>query len=390
MTSATPLLIVGAGPFGLTLAAQVQHLGLGYRIVGRPMEFWNPHMPRGMYLRSACDWHLDPLGVHTIDAYLKTRGLTPAEVEPLSLDLYRDYVEWFRVAKGIEPEGSYVRRLDADPSGGGFVALLDTGEEVAARSVVLAIGFAYFRRIPDELAARIPPGRFAHTCDLVDFEPLAGRRCLIVGGRQSAFEWATLISEAGASEVHVVYRHATPAFIPSDWSWVTPLVDHIAKDPGWYRALSDDEKKAINQRMWGEGRLKLEPWLAPRLDRAGIHLWPNTTLERCTEESGGEILAILSDGTTIGVDQVILATGYQVDLGRVPFLAEGNLLPRIETKAGFPVLDDHFQTSLQGLYATSLMATQEFGSFFGFTVSVRTSALVIATALQNDLSSSCL
>jgi cation diffusion facilitator CzcD-associated flavoprotein CzcO len=60
----TDLLIIGAGPFGLAAAAQASHLGIQHVVVGRPMEFWRKNMPAGMYLRSACDWHLDPTNVH--------------------------------------------------------------------------------------------------------------------------------------------------------------------------------------------------------------------------------------------------------------------------------------------------------------------------------------
>jgi hypothetical protein len=29
---------------------------------------------------------------------------------------------------------------------------------------------------------------------------------------------------------------------------------------GWFRRLTVEEKQALNQRVWAEGRLKLEPW----------------------------------------------------------------------------------------------------------------------------------
>jgi hypothetical protein len=41
MDTETDLLIIGAGPFGLAMAAYAKHLGLDYRWVGKPMEFWN-------------------------------------------------------------------------------------------------------------------------------------------------------------------------------------------------------------------------------------------------------------------------------------------------------------------------------------------------------------
>ena len=68
------LLIIGAGPFGLAMAAYAGQLGIGYVIVGKPMEFWKANMPKGMVLRSASDWHLDPLNVHTIEKFLEHKA----------------------------------------------------------------------------------------------------------------------------------------------------------------------------------------------------------------------------------------------------------------------------------------------------------------------------
>jgi NADPH-dependent 2,4-dienoyl-CoA reductase/sulfur reductase-like enzyme len=84
----TPLLIIGAGPFGLAMAAAAGELRIPHVVVGEPMSFWRRHMPAGMLLRSACDWHFDPAGSATIARFLETRGQTPSDVEPLSLELY--------------------------------------------------------------------------------------------------------------------------------------------------------------------------------------------------------------------------------------------------------------------------------------------------------------
>src|SRR5262249_15629149 len=93
--------IVGAGPFGLSLAAYVGQHGVEYTMVGRPMEFWQKHMPRGMYLRSECDWHLDLGDVSTIERFLELRGQTPADVAPLSLQLYLPYTQWLQEQQHI-------------------------------------------------------------------------------------------------------------------------------------------------------------------------------------------------------------------------------------------------------------------------------------------------
>jgi hypothetical protein len=82
--------------------------------------------------------------------------------------------------------------------------------------------------------------------------------------------------------------------------------------------------------------------------------------------------------------RLVPATGYRVAIDRIPFLADGNLLPGLSARNGFPVLDTHFQTGIPGLYITSMAAGQDFGPFFGFTISVRTSARLIGAALTRD------
>src|SRR6185369_3181534 len=214
----------------------------------------------------------------------------------------------------------------------------------------------------------LPVGSFEHTAEFVDFSDARNKRFLIVGGRQSAFEWAALLLEAGAAAVHVSHRHASPAFTAADWSWVNPIVDNIAADPTWFRRLSQTEKDEVNRRLWAEGRLKVEPWLESRLNDQRVKVSPQTQIESCSED----LEVTLTNGATFNVDKIILAAGYKVDITRLPYLAAGNLLARLETRNNFPVLDDHFETSVPGLFITSMPATQDFGPFFGFTISART------------------
>ena len=378
----TDLLIIGAGPFGLALAAQAQHDNIEHVIVGKAMEFWNANMPRGMFLRSACDWHLDPQDVHTIEAFLQSQGKSPKDVEPLSLDFYLTYTDWFQKQKNIQSLPVYIDRLDT--SNEHFVATTVNGDVITAKNVVLAPGFRHFAHIPEDLKAKLPAGSFEHTCEYVDFSDAASKRYLIIGGRQSAFEWAALLLEAGAAEVHLSHRHASPAYAVADWSWVKPLVDNMVDDPNWFRRLSQKEKDDISYRMWSEGRLKIEPWLESRLRSERVKVWPHTEIVNCLRNKSGELEVELTNGETITVDKLVLATGYKVDIARLPILTAGNLLEQIETRNGFPVLDDHFQTSVPGLFITSMPATQDFGPFFGFTNSVRTSARLIIAKLCSE------
>ena len=380
MTTRAELLVVGAGPFGLAIAAYARRLGVEPLVVGEPMAFWKSQMPAGMCLRSGIDWHLDPAGEWTIARFLHERSLTADAVTPLPLATYLDYTAWFARRSRLDIVPSLVERLDSGPGGRGFVATLNTGDTVHADRAAVAVGFHYFAHVPRELAGLLPAGCWEHTCTAVDLAALRNKRCLLVGGRQSAFEWAALLGEAGASAIDVTYRHDTPAFASSHWEWAGPLVARFVDEPGWYRALTQQERDALAYRFWSEGRLKLEPWLTPRLHAGGVRPHPNTAIAAAAP-LGGAVSVSLSDGTALVVDRVILATGYKPALDRVPFLAAGSLLSQIAVRNGSPVLDDAMQSTVPGLFFTSLLAADAFGPFFAFTVSARAAAQLICRAV---------
>ena len=48
----TEIAIIGAGPYGLSIAAHLAARGISFRIFGMPMTGWSDHMPKGMQLKS--------------------------------------------------------------------------------------------------------------------------------------------------------------------------------------------------------------------------------------------------------------------------------------------------------------------------------------------------
>ena len=75
----------------------------------------------------------------------------------------------------------------------------------------------------------------------------------------------------------------------------------------------------------------------------------------------------------------MLATGYRPDLSNVGYLQP--LLDRIDTTDGFPALDEHFQTSVQGLFMPGFVGTRDFGPFFGFVRGCPAASTLIGDAL---------
>jgi thioredoxin reductase len=358
----TELLVIGAGPYAYSAAAHARALGIGTRIVGRPMSFWREQMPSDMFLRSGRDWSLDADGEHTFAAYFEDRGYAADEHDPIPISVFLDHTEWFREQRGLEVEEVLVSSLaHAD---GRFEATMSDGGTITADLVLSAPGIAHFRQLP-EWYAGVPEGRRSHTSERVRFDDLEGARVAIIGGRQSAYEWAALLCDHGAARVDVVHRHDTPAFEKVSWAFVDPYVEQTLQQRGWWRGLPEERRRSIALEFWQVGRLTLEHWLTPRLDAAVVRSRPQTTVTAVDATDPGVVRLALSDGDVLEVDHVIAASGYRADLAAVPYLA--GVLDRVSVTDGFPDLSPGFETTLPGLYVTGFAATRDFGPFYGFT-----------------------
>ena len=370
------LLVIGAGPYALSTAALAHERGIHTVVLGSLMGFWRENMPAGMFLRSGPDWHLDGAEIHTLEAYLEERGLEAREVDPIPIGIFLDYADWFRNAKGVEVHEEFVDTLTK--TNGRFEGSLRSGERIRADAVVSAPGIRHYANLPDwEIS--LPAGYAAHTCDLVRFDDMADARVLIIGGRQSAYEWAALIREHGAARIDIVHRHEIPRFERVSWKFVDGHVEQTVSVPGYWRNLPKNEQDTIASRFWEVGRLTLEYWLTPRLEWTGIKRWPGTEVVEITPRNNGELQVRLSNSTRLTIDRVVFASGYRADLTKVPYLA--GVLAELELSNGFPVLDNAFQTSVNGLYVTGFSATQDFGPFFGFVKGAPAAATLIVRDL---------
>jgi FAD-dependent urate hydroxylase len=375
MTGMSSLAVVGAGPYGVAVAAHARERGIDTTVIGRPMEFWTRHMPEGMFLRSGLDWHLDAAGEHTFEAFAEERGISPQDVDPVPIAVFLAYAGWFQARKHVAATEKLVTSISrADDR---FALTLDDDTVLTADRVVVTPGARFFRRVPD-WASRLER-RGAHTVDFVNFDGVAGARVLVVGGRQSAYEWAALLGDHGARRVDIVHRHAEPRFDRVSWAFADPYLEQTLAVPGWWRTLPTDERQAIERRFWEVGRLTLEWWLVPRLAGDRFHRWPGTHVAEAAERPDGTVHVALANGEKLEVDQVLFATGYQPDLSKVPFLRE--VLPAIDVTDGYPVLDEWFQTSVPGLYVTGFAATRDFGPFFGFTKGCPAAARLVVDGL---------
>jgi FAD-dependent urate hydroxylase len=370
------LLVIGAGPYGIASAARAVEQGIETMVVGQPMGFWHENMPDEMYLRSGPDWHLDAAGIHTFEAFLADRRVPAGDIDPVPISVFLDYAAWFQGEKGVVVRPDLVTSVAR--TNNGFRVGFEEGRPVTVESIVAAPGIRHFKQFP-AWAGSVPPGIAGHTCDVVRFDDLDGARVLIVGGRQSAYEWAALAGDHGAERIDIVHRHDIPRFERVSWRFADTYIDCTLATPGWWRNLEPSERDRIGNEFWAAGRLTLEWWLTPRLSGDRFHRWPHNSVTGVMARPDGTARVALASEDELTVDRIIFATGYKADLTRVPYLA--GVMEEIRTEDGFPVLDEAFQSSVAGLYFPGFSATRDFGPFFGFTKGCPAAASLIVDDL---------
>lgn len=376
--SELPVVVVGAGPYGLSIAAHLRGAGVPFRIFGDPMESWRKSMPRGMLLKSEgfASSLYDPAGQYTLEAYCREQSLPYEAVgDPVPLERFVAYGQEFQRRCVPELERHKVRALRRDPRG--FSLTTDTGETLVARRVVVATGIADCGYIPQELTG-CPPQLLSHSSAHSDLTPFRGRRVAVIGGGSSAIDIAGLLHEAGA-QVQVVARRPAIAFHEPTVE-PRPLLQRITAPRsglglGWRSRLCTDAPLLFHA-MPEPFRLRvvrrhLGPapgWFMKErvVGRFPIHL--GCSVRGIEPTSGGAALRIESsehEQRTIEVDHVIAATGYRPEVMRLPLLA-GPLRAEIATTGGAPRLERNFACSVPGLYFVGLASANSFGPLARF------------------------
>ena len=368
---ATEVLIIGAGPYGLSISTHLREQEIDHLIVGRPMDTWRSHMPAGMYLKSepyGSDMSCPQTG-YDLAAYQRSERIEGIERGvPLSLERFLDYCDWY--IKQLIPNVSDVTVTEVKTASGGFQVAFADAEPISARNVVISTGVLPFFHIPGELSG-LPAELVSHTSDHHEFDHFRGRHVAVVGAGSSALEAAALLHEAGC-EVQLVVRR------PPVWGtralpltplrrlrnnklcegWKCPLWD----SPAAFRLLPQSVRVV-------KARTVLGPlgawWLKDRVE--GVIEILDKTHVRAAEPSGSGVKLLL-DGpsrSSLEVDHVIAGTGFQTDIARLTYLPE-ELRARIATLSGYPVLSRAGESTVPGLYFAGAPAAFSLGPSMRF------------------------
>jgi hypothetical protein len=371
--------IIGAGPYGLSIAAHLRTLGVDFRIFGVAMDRWRVHMPKGMFLKSeGCASNLfEPTGAHTLQRYCADQGLPYAAYgAPVPLEILTRYGLSFQERFVPAVENTMVTALDRMSDA--FELRLASGETLRAARVVVATGMSHTAYIPTALA-RLPAELLSHSEEHQDLPAFKGRDITVIGGGQSALETAALLQEAGA-EVRLLVRRSK-----IHWNGAPPLarrslverirhpMSHLGPGLGpWFYAnapmvfchLPSKMRIARTEKALGPAGAW---WLKERVvGRLPVMLGYSVRgAEVCRE--GVRLHLERSDGELrwLTTGNVIAATGYRFVLRSLPFLSE-QLRSELRSVQQTPVLSPNFESSVPGLYFTGLASANQFGPAMRF------------------------
>ncbi|WP_428533265.1 NAD(P)-binding domain-containing protein [Rhodopila sp.] len=377
MTEIVDVAIIGAGPYGLSIAAHLAGQNVDFRIFGSPMHTWRTSMPESMVLKSEGNGSdiYDPAGELTLARFCADRGLPYKDIGfPIPLSTFITY--------GIAFQQRFVPRLEdrlvtqVRPTSYGFDIYLDDGEVAPARRLIVAAGIRSYEYSPPEFAD-LPPELATHSARHVRVDQFAEREVAVIGGGASAVNLAPVLMQAGARPILIARRPLIDYCGPPN---ERTLLDRIREPEsglgtGW-RSWACCAMPSVFHAMPEAFRLMIvrkhlpaaPGWtLQPQVDGI-VPTVVGATIARA-DAVGGRVrleLDLLGGKKRIlTADHVIAGTGYRVDMRRLAFLGP-EVLDRLDCVNRTPRLSRCFESSVPGLYFVGTAAANSFGPMMRF------------------------
>jgi putative flavoprotein involved in K+ transport len=309
------VVVVGAGPGGIAVAAELERRGVPVSLLDRAAEVganwrrqydrlslntarWSAHLPGERIPRRAGYWPTRDDFVAYLDRYVERR--------PLDLRL------------GVE-----VERVETAAHGW---SLKTSAGPLEAREVVVATGSCNTPLVPSWPGMEEFAGEIVHSCEYGGPERFAGRDVLVVGAGNSGAEIASDLGEHRVASVRLSVR--TPPNLLPRWAFLLPPEIFSRLVEAMPERLVDGSLALLRRLLVGDltryGLQMPERGFYRTLLKARVTPIVDIGLVRALKRGSVEIVAaveaferrdvLLADGRRLSPDAVIAATGYNRDL----------------------------------------------------------------------------
>ncbi|MGW2230063.1 NAD(P)-binding domain-containing protein [Streptomyces formicae] len=392
------LLIVGAGPYGLSIASHAAAAGLDVRIFGRPMASWRDHMAQGMFLKSepwASDLS-DPAGRYGLAAFCAREGLPAEHGRPLPIGHFSAYGLWFAERAAPPVDERLIASVRA--CAGGFEARTQDGEVHRARAVALAVGVMPFTQTPPALRG-LGPEHASHSSHHGDLERFRDQDVTVLGAGQAALETAALLAEQG-TRVRVLARSPRVDWntVPPAWQrpwWEAMRAPHTGLGCGWrnwfyartphlFRRLPEQLRAQVAASALGPAGAW---WVRERVE-SGVETLVGQQVHG-VELAGGRVQVTTSGtdggGLSFATDHIIAATGFRATTRRIHVLAPELRLALDSLDDETPYVSNAFETSCPGLFLAGLTTASSFGPAMRFVYGASFTAARLVRGVERHL-----
>ncbi|MEU1497494.1 NAD(P)/FAD-dependent oxidoreductase [Streptomyces sp. NPDC005732] len=343
-----PVYVIGGGPGGLAVAYALRAQGVRAVVLEKSD-------------RVGASWrrHYDRLHLHTTRRLSALPGLAMPRAfgRWVSRDNVVRYLEKYAEHHQLEiVTGVEVSRVER--AGDSWLLHATGGRELTGSAVVVATGYNHTPRLPDWPGRDAYSGELLHAGAYREPAPYAGRDVLVVGIGNTGAEIAVDLVEGGAGRVRLAVRTAPHIVRRSTAGWAAQFTGILVRrlPVRVVDALAGPMAKVSVPDLSAQGLPRPATGLYSRVKEGSIPV-QDVGLIDAVRKGRVEIVAavdgfeegkvVLADGTRIGPDTVIAATGYQRALeGLVGHLG-------VLDERGRPVVHGgHTPKNAPGLYFT--------------------------------------
>jgi thioredoxin reductase len=359
------VIIIGAGPYGISLASYAVRNGLSYKLLGYPMDFWKNQMPQNMFIRTPYELvrFPDPKNELSIHHFAKETGATPSD--PLPRPVFVDYAFWYAQKTGVQFTPEWVNSVTKEHDY--FVVKTEENNIYKTKNVIIATGIQEFKYVP-EIFQNIALHLVSHTTGYTTFEQFKDKDVIVIGSGQSAWEASALLHEAN-SNVQLIYRKEHPVYGGSkSGEVILRFIGNI-----FYKL-----PQMLKKKLWNiaSETVPIARFLRPYVEGKVFEI-SGTKVESVIAHNE-KVHLKLSNGEEKIADHVIVASGFKINLDKVPFIYDlKNQIIREEGQVQFPKLNQNFESSIKGLYFAGPLSSHSHGPTFRFILGLGKTAITI-------------